>query len=84
MQTRFAPRCFAAWMLFCSVTASSVTSLMAAPQLTSVDIFARFTQHIQRQAETDKQAFAAASQCMNWFYKQQRQKPAPPAVQRIA
>ena len=21
---------------------------------------------------------------MNWFYKQQRQKPAPPAVQRIA
>ena len=57
---------------------------MAAPQLTAIDIFSRFTQHIQRQAETDKRAFAIASQCMNWFYKQQRQKPAPPAVQRIA
>jgi hypothetical protein len=57
---------------------------MAAPQLAAIDIFSRFTQHIQRQAETDKRAFAIASQCMNWFYKQQRHKPAPPAVQRIA
>ena len=84
MQTRFAHRCFAALLIFWSVTASSFTSLMAAPQLTNLDIFGRFTQHIQRQAETDKRAFAAASQCMNWFYKQQRQKPDPPAVQRIA
>lgn len=57
---------------------------MAAPHLANIDIFGRFIQHIQRQANTDKQAFAAASQCMNWFYKQQRQRPAPPAVQRIA
>lgn len=84
MQTRFAHKYFAAWILFYSITAGSVTSLMAATQLNSLDIFAHFTQHIQRQAETDKQAFAAASQCMNWFYKQQRQRPAPPAVQSIA
>lgn len=74
----------AAGILFCSVTATFLPSLMAATQLTAIDIFSRFTQHIQRQAETDKQAFAIASQCMNWFYKQQRHKPAPPAVQRIA
>jgi hypothetical protein len=52
--------------------------------LAAIDIFGRFTQHIQRQAETDKQDFAAASRCMNWFYKQQRQRPASPAVQSIA
>jgi hypothetical protein len=57
---------------------------MAATPLTGLDVFAHFTQHIQRQADTDKQAFAAASQCMNWFYKQLRQRPTPPAVQGIA
>ncbi len=76
-------RYLAAGILFCSVTATFLPSPMAATQLTAIDIFSRFTQHIQRQAETDKQAFAIASQCMNWFYKQQRHKPAPPAVQRI-
>jgi hypothetical protein len=84
MQTIFTHRYLAAVILFWSVTATSVPSLIASPQLAAIDIFLRFTQHIQRQAETDKQAFAAASQCVNWFYKQQRQKPAPPAVQRIA
>jgi len=57
---------------------------MAATPLSGLDVFAYFTQHIQRQADTDKQAFAAASQCMNWFYKQLRQRPTPPAVQGIA
>ncbi len=84
MQTRFAHRWFLAWVLFCAFTAGSVSLIMAATQSNSIDIFARFTRHIQRQAETDKRAFAAASQCMNWFYKQQRQRPAPPAVQSIA
>ena len=84
MPMKFAHRYLAAGIMFCSVTVISVPSLMATPQLAAIDIFSRFTQHIQRQAETDKKAFAAASQCMNWFYKQQRQRPAPPAVQRIA
>jgi hypothetical protein len=57
---------------------------MAAIPLSGLDVFAHFTQHIQRQADSDKQAFAAASQCVNWFYKQLRQRPTPPAVQSIA
>ncbi|MBS0171807.1 MAG: hypothetical protein JSR62_15785 [Nitrospira sp.] len=52
--------------------------------MNGVDVFAQLTQHIQRQADTDKQAFAMASQCMTWFYNQQRHKPPPPAVQNIA
>lgn len=59
-------------------------SSMAATRLSDINVFARFTEHIHRQADTDKQAFAVASQCMTWFYKQQRHKPAPPAVQHIA
>jgi hypothetical protein len=50
----------------------------------SVDVFAQFTQHIRRQADTDKREFARASQCMNLFYHRERQKPAPPAVQGIS
>lgn len=83
MQIDFAHRYLVAGIMFCVVTAASIPMSLAAPQLAAIDIFSRFTQHIQRQAETDKRAFAAASQCMNWFYKQQRQRPAPPAVQRI-
>ena len=52
--------------------------------MNGVDVFAQLTQHIKRQADTDKQAFAVASQCMTWFYHQLRHKPAPPAVQNIA
>ncbi len=84
MQTRIPYTPLAGWALFCSITVAFVSSPMAAPQSTGIDIFSRFTQHIHRQADTDKQAFATASQCMNWFYKQQRQRPAPPEVQRIA
>lgn len=50
----------------------------------SIDVFRQFTQHIRRQADSDKREFAEASQCMNWFYRRERQKPAPPAVQGIA
>ena len=84
MLPTFLHRCSAAALLFYSMWAASVPSPLASAQSVSIDIFSRFTQHIQRQAQTDKQAFAAASQCMNWFYKQQRQRPAPPSVQRIA
>ena len=84
MRTRFIHRCCAVWIVICSVTTGLAPSLMAATQLNGIDVFAQLTQHIRRQADTDKQAFAVASQCMNWFYKQQRHKPAPPAVQNIA
>lgn len=84
MQLRFAHMGCAVWMIFCAVTAGSVHSSMAATGLIGIDVFARFTQHIQRQARTDKQAFAAASQCVNWFYKQQQKGPIPPSVQSIA
>lgn len=72
------------WILCCAMTAGFASSAIAATRLNGLDVFAQFTQHIQRQADTDKQAFATASQCMTWFYKQQRHKPAPPAVQNIA
>jgi hypothetical protein len=64
--------------------AGFAASSLAATRLNGVDVFAQLTQHIQQQAQIDKQAFAVASQCMNWFYKQQRRKPVPPAVQSIA
>ena len=47
------------------------------------DVFRQFTQHIQRQIELDKTAFALASGCTNWFYHQEKQAPAPPAAQPI-
>lgn len=84
MPTRFAERCCAAWVIVCSIAAGFAVPSLAGTRLNGVDVFAQFTQHIQRQAQTDKQAFALASQCMNWFYKQQRHKPAPPALQSIA
>lgn len=84
MSIRFGHIYCTVWLLCCAMTAVFAPSSMAATRLNGLDIFAQFTQHIQRQADTDKQAFAVASQCMTWFYKQQRHKPAPPAVQHIA
>lgn len=83
MQIRFIHLCCTIWMVCCAVTAGSVYSSMAATTLTGIDVFAQLTQHIQRQAKTDKQAFAAASQCVTWFYKHQK-APAPPSVRSIA
>lgn len=48
------------------------------------DVFRQFTQHIQRQIELDKTAFAQASGCTNWFYHQEKQPPAPPTAQFIS
>ncbi|MDR4481171.1 MAG: hypothetical protein R3B37_15660 [Nitrospira sp.] len=85
MPTRFAHTCCAAWILCCWIAIGiAPSSSLAATRVVGIDVFAQFTQHIERQADTDKQAFAVASQCMNWFYKQQRHKPAPPTVERIA
>lgn len=47
-------------------------------------VFDRFSRHIQRQVESDKIAFAKASGCTNWFYRQEKQKPARPEAQPIA
>mgnify|MGYP003338139889 CR=1 FL=1 len=49
----------------------------------SADVFAAATRHIQRQIEADKTAFARASDCTNWFYEQEKKKPAPAPVQPI-
>ena len=48
------------------------------------DVFRQFTQHIQRQIELDKTAFAQASGCTNWFYHQEKRPPAPPTAQLIS
>ncbi|MEQ1794828.1 MAG: hypothetical protein ABL970_11605 [Nitrospira sp.] len=47
------------------------------------DVFRQFTQHIQRQIELDKTAFAQASGCTNWFYHQEKQPSAPPTAQPV-
>lgn len=45
-------------------------------------IFQQFTQHIARQIQRDKQAFAQANNCVSWFYK--AKKTPLPAVQGIS
>lgn len=44
------------------------------------NIFASFTAHIRRQIQADKEGFAQAQTCTEWFYRQQRNKPAQPPV----
>jgi len=44
-------------------------------------IFQQFIQHIGRQIHKDKQAFAQASACVSWFYREKRTPP--PTVQGI-
>lgn len=44
-------------------------------------IFQQFTQHIGRQIQKDKQAFAQANACVSWFY--QLKKAPPPSAQGI-
>ena len=67
-----------------SLLAAVATSYAIAAPYESNDVFRQFTQHIRRQADSDKREFATASQCMNWFYRRERQKPPPPPVQGIA
>lgn len=82
MRTGLAKTSCAILFLLCAIAPAS--SATAGSRAIGIDVFAQLTQHIKRQADTDKQAFAIASQCMTLFYKQQRHKPAPPAVQQIA
>ena len=46
------------------------------------EIFQQFTQHIGRQIQKDKQAFAQANNCVSWFYK--ANKTPLPTVQGIS
>lgn len=83
-RSRFLQRYAAVSIFCCAIAATLAPPTLAATRLNGIDVFAQLTQHIKRQADTDKQAFAVASQCMTWFYNQQRRKPAPPTVQHIA
>lgn len=65
--------------LLCALTPPSI----AAPY-DNLDVFVQLTQHIRRQADSDKREFANASQCMNWFYRREQHKPSPPAVQGVS
>jgi hypothetical protein len=48
-----------------------------------VGVFTQFTHHIQAQIASDKIAFAKASGCTNWFYRQEKHTPAPLDVHPI-
>lgn len=58
--------------------------LSPAQSATTQNLFRLFTQHIQKQVLTDKQAFAEASRCTQWFYKRQKQKPLRSQVEGVA
>lgn len=70
----------AGFALFAGVTSAAAESERPGKP---ADVFATVTRHIQRQIESDKGAFARASDCTNWFYEQEKKKPAPPPVQPI-
>lgn len=72
------------WLSAASLASALVPFSSGAAQYESIDVFRQFTQHIRRQADSDKREFAETSQCMNWFYRRERQKPAPPAVEGIS
>lgn len=47
-------------------------------------VFNQFTRHIQEYIVSDKIAFTRASGCTNWFYRQEKHKPAPLGVHPIS
>lgn len=55
----------------------------AATQEQPDGVYRQFTRHIQEQIASDKIAFAKASGCTNWFYQQEKQKPALSDVHSI-
>lgn len=64
----------------CVTTALSASAMGFEPG----DVFASFTRHIDRQIQTDKEGFVRADRCVQWFYGEQRKKPAPPAAQGVS
>lgn len=72
-------RLVAPFAIFLAVTAA-FTSAQATPAADD-SVFPRFSRHVIRYVQRDKEAFAQASTCLSWFYK--GTKTAPPAVQGI-
>lgn len=50
----------------------------------SNNVFGRFTAHIREQIKLDKQGFADAQVCTEWFYKERAKKPPRPAAQGVS
>jgi hypothetical protein len=48
------------------------------------DVFTSFARHIQQQIQSDKQSFADAHVCTQWFYQQERKKPPRPPAQGVS
>lgn len=62
------------------------TACLAGPAaaLEAGDVFSSFTGHIFRQIRSDKEGFVRADRCVQWFYAQQRKKPAAPPAQGVS
>jgi len=59
---------------------AAFTSAQATPAIDD-SVFPRFSRHVIRHVQRDKEAFALASTCLSWFYK--GTKTVPPVVQGI-
>ncbi len=70
--------------LILMVCANLILLPAPAQSATAQDLFSLFTQHIRKQVVTDKQAFAEASRCTEWFYQRQRRKPPRPQAEGVA
>ncbi|MBI3355822.1 MAG: hypothetical protein HY038_03460 [Nitrospirae bacterium] len=73
-------------MLTLFLPLSFPTALPATPgsSATTDGVFNQFTHHIQEHIASDKIAFARASGCTSWFYRQEKHKPAPLDVHPIS
>ena len=77
------PRPYLLGSLLAFIAVAPPLTLKAGAQLHS-EVFQAFTAHIERQVQIDKRSFAEASECTQWFYKQERGKGSPPpAVQGV-
>jgi hypothetical protein len=68
------------WILLLSVWLGPVAPAQAEP----ADLFASLTLRVQNQIRSDKQGFAEAQTCTEWFYKERLRKPAKPKAEGVA
>jgi len=73
-------RFVASSVVFLAITSVIIIPTQAAPAPDD-SVFPRFSGHIIRHVQRDKEAFALASTCLSWFYK--GTKRPPPAVESI-